>query len=523
MDPNKIQGDVTGPFKQDPVKEPTKIDEEKFKKVLKIDSSDESKKRQKRDLKKEEEEGEDQEKLEDNNVPSSQDFSQHMQDDDEKGSIFDSTSKGTVRRPPAQGETGKTPSPYKISPKSFGKTDTESEYEEPPPIPSPPSDQEVSSPEPPPLSGDEVTPKEGPPPPSETSDFNNPPTFLEPEDQPFQDNKDQTDTSLLRDQPQKDILKKKKKKKTITAKEKVLLADKLKLEAKQIKEEKPDKTLAVKKGEKKTHLEKQQQGIAPKKSKTLSPKKAEEKPSKDDLIPIEILSKEGPLPVPDQTLKKPSAKRKPIFKRLNPKESRLRKKEKKARALMETPEAEDLALPLPGLKGSEKEAKKLSKEPDFPEATSSTAGIPLPSYEAPVIPLESTETPSYTKLSAEAYELLETMAGVILIQKDKTKTSTTITLNMPNSVFNGAKLVLDQYSTAPMIYNVQLLGSPEAIKAFEANQNTLSKSFEEAQYNFEVNILKPSLIVKSQKHLIRRKSETGGQKGKQDKEKEQQK
>ena len=51
MDPNKIQGD--SPFKPDPSKEPSekKIDEEKFKKVLKIGASGESKEKHKRNLK----------------------------------------------------------------------------------------------------------------------------------------------------------------------------------------------------------------------------------------------------------------------------------------------------------------------------------------------------------------------------------------------------------------------------------------------------------------------------------------
>jgi len=101
-----------------------------------------------------------------------------------------------------------------------------------------------------------------------------------------------------------------------------------------------------------------------------------------------------------------------------------------------------------------------------------------------------------------------------MVQVDKGVTTTTMDINMPNSVFNGAQVILDQYSTAPHSYNVQLIGSPEAVKAFSENLDGLKSAFAEGRFNFEVNILTPSIgKPKKSPHLIRRKGSAGGKGG----------
>ena len=81
----------------------------------------------------------------------------------------------------------------------------------------------------------------------------------------------------------------------------------------------------------------------------------------------------------------------------------------------------------------------------------------------------------------------------MVVQLDKGITTTTMNINMPNSVFNGAQVILDQYSSAPHSYNLQLIGSPEAVKLFTSNMTQLENSFKQANFNFEVNILNPSI------------------------------
>ena len=533
MDPNKIIGN--GPFKPDPAKEPSKkIDEEKFKKVLEIGASGESKERRKRNLKKEEEEGEEESKLKDKDTPAPSGFSDYMNGKDEKGSIFDSQSKGTVRRPSTEAKADQSPSPYKIPQKKFRQTNQETEDEEPS-LPPPPI-EEVGPQVPPPLEENAIPPKETKPSSSQTTDSYSSSTFLEPDDQLPEEQKAHADTSLLKDQPEKNALKKKKK---MTSKEKKLLSEEESLRIEQIETKTSEKVAALKKEKKKAKpapvlkKEKKKTKLAPEQADT--PKQIQgskqlkqedslstESVSKKGALPLptESVSKKGTLPLPDEAIKKPSQKapvppKTSTFDKLHPKKARTRKKEK-ALASLENSQVEGLLSSPNEVKRSEIKEKHESKETDFPEATSSTASIPLPSPEVPVSPTPTSDAPVYTKLSSEMYELLETMSGVILIEKNDTKTSTTVTLNMPNTVFNGSKLVLDQYSTAPMIYNVQLLGSPEAVKVFSENLSSLSQSFQAMQYNFEVKLLQPILMTKSQKHLIRRKSGPGDKGGKKD-------
>ncbi len=611
MDPNKIIGN--GPFKPDPAKEPSKkIDEEKFKKVLEIGASGESKERRKRNLKKEEEEGEEEDKLKDQDTPAPTGFSDYMDGKDEKGSIFDSQSKGTIRRPSTQPKADQAPSPYKVPQKKFPQTNQETEGEKPSLSPSP--IEEVGPQAPPSLEENEIPPKDTNPSHSQTVDSYSSSTFLEPDYQLPEEQKEHADTSLLKDQPKKNALKKKKK---MTSKEKKLLSEEESLNIEQIKTKTPEKAVALKKEKKKDELapplkkEKKKDELAPalekdqkktqlapalekdqkktqlgpalekdqkktqlapapekdKKKTQLAPAPKKDKkktqrapapekdkkktqlapaPEKDkkktqrapnqadthkqiqiskqsnqeDSLSTESERKKGTLTLPDESIKKPSQKE-PVspktstFDKLHPKKARTRKKEKTLPSL-ENSQVEGL-VPSPNeVKRSEVKEKHESKETDFPEATSSTASIPLPSPEASASPTPPSDAPVYTKLSSEMYELLETVSGVILIEKNESKTSTIVTLNMPNTVFNGSKLVLDQYSTAPMIYNIQLLGSPEAVKVFAENLSSLSQSFEAMQYNFEVKLLQPILITKSQKHLIRRKSGLGDKEEKKD-------
>ena len=94
MDPDKIQGDIQRPFQQEP-ESSDKIDPEKFKKVMKVEDTDEAQKRNKRNLKREEEEGED-EDVEEKVAPppASTSFSEFMSDKDQLNNVLDSESGG---------------------------------------------------------------------------------------------------------------------------------------------------------------------------------------------------------------------------------------------------------------------------------------------------------------------------------------------------------------------------------------------------------------------------------------------
>lgn len=203
------------------------------------------------------------------------------------------------------------------------------------------------------------------------------------------------------------------------------------------------------------------------------------------------------------------------FQRFTPQEVRNQKLGKEATTAA-TFEGLTVPTSTEGEQGEMGGQEKKKEDQAFIEANSETAGIPLPTFDPPVSPVApSSEIPAYSKLSPEIHELFEKIGGVILVQQEKGVTTTTVNINMPNSVFNGTQIVLNQYSTAPNSYNIQLVGNPESVKVFAQNIDALKNSFVQANFNFEVNIQNPILTrVKKSPHLIRRKGSAGGKKQK---------
>ncbi|MCK4934024.1 MAG: hypothetical protein KAR79_00395 [Simkaniaceae bacterium] len=126
----------------------------------------------------------------------------------------------------------------------------------------------------------------------------------------------------------------------------------------------------------------------------------------------------------------------------------------------------------------------------------------------------TTAAPAYTKLNPQVFELFEKMVGLITIQKDTGVTTTTITINMKNSVFDGSEIVLEHYSTAPNSFNIRLQAAPEAVALLSANMTALVESFKQTTVDYSVNVLPPTLQKKYR--IVKRR----GKEKDQDKEQE---
>jgi hypothetical protein len=109
-------------------------------------------------------------------------------------------------------------------------------------------------------------------------------------------------------------------------------------------------------------------------------------------------------------------------------------------------------------------------------------------------PLLTTESPAYTGLSPEVFDLYEKMIGLLMIEELKGVSITTIKLSMPGSVFNNCEIKLEHFDTAPHSFNIQLLGNPLAVDLFNANYSKLVASFAEGNYKFQANIRRPILL-----------------------------
>ncbi len=128
--------------------------------------------------------------------------------------------------------------------------------------------------------------------------------------------------------------------------------------------------------------------------------------------------------------------------------------------------------------------------------------------------ISAAQAPAYTRLPSETFELFQKMVGLMTIEQTKGISKTTVTLNMPGSVFDKCQIQIDHYDTAPHSFNVQLFGNAQAVAHFNTNLNDLAAAFQQSRLPFEVNLQRPSLLSDSDKdkHLIKRKGKAGGEK-----------
>ncbi len=126
----------------------------------------------------------------------------------------------------------------------------------------------------------------------------------------------------------------------------------------------------------------------------------------------------------------------------------------------------------------------------------------------------------FANMPSDVFTLFEKMVGLMTIQKDSGKSTTTVTLNMAGSVFDKSELVLEHYDTAPHAYNVQFFGSPESVEKFAKNFSLLNNAITESKLTFSINVLPPKLS-KNYVNRVNGASEKGDKDEENDSEKKQ--
>lgn len=140
----------------------------------------------------------------------------------------------------------------------------------------------------------------------------------------------------------------------------------------------------------------------------------------------------------------------------------------------------------------------------------------------PIIPTPQADTPAYTKLDSQVFELFERMVGSMMVNmSDKEHTVTTVTIDMKGSVFDGSKIVLDHWKFAPNSYNVQIFTTPDGQKMLDDKKNRalLQQSFDElnqkdpstkqAPLAIIVNLQKSQLLDDYHQEFKRKESASG--------------
>lgn len=137
-----------------------------------------------------------------------------------------------------------------------------------------------------------------------------------------------------------------------------------------------------------------------------------------------------------------------------------------------------------------------------------TSGAPI-SVEAPSVP---EAIPPYAMMRPEVQEIFDRMVGVMTVMNLSGMTQTVITLNMPqfaSSVFFGTQIIIQEFSSAPQAFNIQLNGTPEAVELFQGNADDLMAALQAGNYNFRVNRLETGFLT-TERPLFRRKEKLEG-------------
>ena len=138
-------------------------------------------------------------------------------------------------------------------------------------------------------------------------------------------------------------------------------------------------------------------------------------------------------------------------------------------------------------------------------APSTQAVVPATTTLGPLFIAPAPEVaPAYTQLNNEMLALFEKMLSQIFIMQANGINETTIHLNTPefaSSIFAGAQIVIKEYSTAPLAFNIEFLGSPQNSLYFEQNIASLRAAFASEDRKYSINRIESRLLSKKEKEI----------------------
>ncbi|OGN63059.1 MAG: hypothetical protein A3F09_01545 [Chlamydiae bacterium RIFCSPHIGHO2_12_FULL_49_11] len=119
--------------------------------------------------------------------------------------------------------------------------------------------------------------------------------------------------------------------------------------------------------------------------------------------------------------------------------------------------------------------------------------------------------PPFTELSSNAFDLFEKMIGYVTLETAKGISRTTVTVNMPGTIFHGSEIHIDHYDTAPHSFNVRFHGQEEAVNQFTQNLPQFNEALKAITLPFQINLQQPVLLqpATERPHLIQRKENVG--------------
>ena len=149
------------------------------------------------------------------------------------------------------------------------------------------------------------------------------------------------------------------------------------------------------------------------------------------------------------------------------------------------------------------------KEEEEPELCINTPPCPyIPTIQGPTKNLVSNKVEKFS-LNTEILTLIEKLGAEMIIMTTEDSNHTTIHLgdNYPQgSVLNNLEISIQEFSTAPKIFNVTLTSSPESLEKISPYISQLLNVFRERKFDFSINRIETE--ISSGKPLFCRKKES---------------
>ncbi len=126
--------------------------------------------------------------------------------------------------------------------------------------------------------------------------------------------------------------------------------------------------------------------------------------------------------------------------------------------------------------------------------------------------------PSSSPLNPQVVELLDLMVGSMTLIDTNGISETTLTLDSPqfaSSLFYGATITIQEYSTAPKAFNIHLKASPEAVSLMQIHTADLMAAFQQENSSFKLNRLEMHLL-ESDRPFFKRKEQVSEDKKERD-------
>ena len=140
--------------------------------------------------------------------------------------------------------------------------------------------------------------------------------------------------------------------------------------------------------------------------------------------------------------------------------------------------------------------KKKSKE----EATLTTLPIEtVPFFMTSSLLSTGSISDLHTNLSAEVLTLFDKLCGEMIVMTSENSSKTTLFLNsqeFTSSPLFGAEVTIEEFSTAPKVFNVSISANSQATQLIQANLSGFWEIFQERKFSFSINRIDTEILSK---------------------------